>query len=332
MQRRVVVMVVDGFTDSGLSIALDVFRAANSLARRSGAPPPFAVAVASPDAGPVRAASGLVFEATRAAARIGRSDVVLVPGLWVESAAEIDAACTRDDVRRLLPVLERAHDRGAIVGASCTGAFLLAEAGLLDGRRCTTAWWLAPHLSARHPSVTLDADLSLVVDGRVATTGAVFAQADLALHLVAHFAGPELARQCGQVLLLDRHPLQAGYMAMQYLSASDDRIRRAERWARAHLADDFDIAALARRSGMSPRTFARRLGESVGLSPIAFVRRLRAEVATRLLATTALSLEEVGRRVGYRDADSLRRLLLRETGTTPREIRRRRATEPARSR
>lgn len=321
MRRRIVILVAEGFTDSGLSIALDVFRAANALAKRTGADEPFRVDVASARGGRVQAASGMSLDATRAASRMGRADVVLLPGLWVESAADIDRALARDDVAALVAAAQRAHAQGAIVGASCTGAFLLAEAGLLEGRRCTTAWWLAAHLRARCPGARVDADCALVLEGSIASAGAVFAQADLALHLVAHFAGPALADQCARVLLLDTHPSQAAYMAMQVLSANDATVRRAEAWVRKHLAEDFAVGKLARHVGMSARTLARRLEQAVGLSPIEFVRRIRAEVATRLLATTSLSLEEVGRRVGYTDASTLRRLLREETGRSPREIR-----------
>ena len=322
MQRRIAILIADGFTDSGLSVGLDVFRCANALARRSGRQAPFEVSVVSARGRRVRAASGLVVNPTRSLRAAARAHVVLAPGFWVEDAAGMDAALERKDMRALIGALRAAHARGAVVGSSCGGAFLLAEAGALDGLSGTTAWWLAPHLKQRRPQVQVEAARALIVQGRVLSAGAVFAQADLALYLVSRFAGPSLARRCARVLLLDVHPSQAPFMAIGYLSANDPSVRRAEAWVREHLADDFDIALLARRAGTSPRTLARRLAAAVGLSPIAFVQRLRVETAVQLLRTTRLSLEEIGPRVGYSDANALRRLIRRETNSTPRELRR----------
>jgi transcriptional regulator GlxA family with amidase domain len=322
VQHRIAILIAEGFTDSGLSVTLDVFRCANSLARRSGQEPPFKVNAVSARGGRVRAASGLFVDPTRSLRTAARADAVLAPGIWVEDAAEMDAALEREDVCRLIGALRAAHARGAVVGSSCGGTFLLAESGALDGLAATTAWWLAPHLKQRRPKVQVDAARALIVQGRVLSAGAVFAQADLALSLVSRFAGPSLARRCARVLLLDVHPSQAPYMAIGYLSTNDPCVQRAETWVRDHLADDFDIARLARRAGTSPRTLARRLAAAVGLSPIGFVQRLRVEAAVHLLRTTRLSLEEIGPRVGYSDANALRRLIRRETNSTPRELRR----------
>lgn len=327
MLRRILVLIADGFTDSGLSIALDVFRTANAIVahpstRSAATAPRFAIEVASPTGGTVRAASGLTVGPTRRASEAVRSaDVVLVPGLWAEAPPVIDALLARDDVQQLVRALAAAHRRGAIVGSACGGAFLLAEAGLLDRRVCTTTWWLAPHLKQRRPAVEVDPSRALVAGRTVLTAGAVFAQADLALHLVARFAGPTVARRCSRLLLLDAHPSQAPYMAVHQLTANDPTVRRAEDWVRKHLADDFDIAALARGIGTSARTLSRKLGASVGLNPIAFVQRLRVETAVHLLETTRLSLQDVAARVGYRDAGTLRRLIRRETHATPRMLR-----------
>ena len=246
-----------------------------------------------------------------------------VTGIERQVIADPDAALEREDVRHLVRAVASGHARGAIVGAACSGAFLLAEAGVLDGRQATTTWWLAPHLKRRRPQVTVSAEKALVVDGRVLCAGAVFAQADLALHLVSRFAGPTVARRCSDLLLLDRHASQAPYMAVRHLASNEPTVRRAEAWVRAHLAERFDVAAVARHAGTSPRTLARRLTEAVGVSVIGFVQRVRVETATHLLETTRLSLGEISARVGYDDPNTLRRLIERETKTSPREVRRR---------
>ena len=322
--REVAILVVDGVTDSGLSVTLDVVRAASAIVARAGKPPPFRPLVVSPRGGTVRMASGLAIGGTRPASRTAAADIVLVPGVWIEGPEELDGLLARADVALVIRAIERAHRRGALIGASCAGTFFVARTGLLDRRRATTTWWLAHELRRRHPAIELVESQALVVDDRLITAGAVFAVADLALHLVARFAGPAVARQTARALLLDRHPSQAPYMALRYLKTDDAVVRRAEAWARAHLADGFDVATLARRAGTSSRTLARRLDAALGLSPIGFVQRLRVETAIHLLETSRLSLDEIGARVGYADANTLRRLVRRDTGLSPRDVRSRR--------
>ena len=316
------ILIADDFTDSSLSIALDVLRTANVLVERAGKPAPFRVEVASAGGGAVRAASGMVLQTTRRVAR-SKADVVMVAGIWVRSGAELDALLARADIQRLVRAIAAAHARGAVVASACGGAFLLADAGLLDSRRATTTWWLAEQLKRRRPRVEVVAEAALVAEGRVITGGAVFAQADVALHIVARFAGPAIAKQCANALLLDTHASQAPYMARQHLRANDPIVQAAERWVRAHLAEPFAIARLAKATGASPRTLARKLAAAVGLSPIAFVQHLRVEAALLLIETTQLSLEQIGARVGYANASTLSRLIQRETRVAPREFRRR---------
>lgn len=328
MLRRIAILVHDGFTDSGLSIAVDVFRTANSLRERAGQAPLFVVEILSAKGGRVSAASGTSSVATRALRRTKLASVVLVPGFWVEDGAAIDAFVDRETLRPVIRAIAAAHARGALVCSSCAGAFLVAAAGVLDGKQATTTWWLAPHLQRRHPLVAVAADAAMIVQGNVITAGALFAQADVALHLVSHFGGPSLARLCGNLLLLDRHSSQTPYMALRHLTSNDAVLSRAEKWVRAHLGEAFGIPALAKRLGVSPRTLARKLSSSLGKSPIEFVQHLRVEAAVQLLETTRLSLEEVSRRVGYADPHTLSRLIRRELAVTPRQLR---ASERSRS-
>lgn len=322
MTRDVAIVVVEGVTDSGLAVTLDILRAASAIAVRAGKPSPFRTFVASPRGGTVRTGAGLAV-ATRSTSRLGGADLVLVPGIWLEDPAELDAALACPEVAAAARAIARAHQRGAVIGAACAGTFILAQAGLLDHRRATTTWWLAHELRRRHPAIEVCEREALIVDDRVITAGAVLAVADLALHLVARYAGPAVARQTARVMLLDRRPSQGAYMALRHAQTDDAVVRRAERWARAHLAEGFDIATLACNAGASARTLARRLDEALGVSPIGFVQRLRVETAIHLLETSRLALDEISARVGYADANTLGRLVRRETGRSPREIRQR---------
>jgi len=321
VQRRVAILIVDGFADSGLSIALDVLRAANAIIRRKGATGSFHIEVVSAQGGPVHAASGMVLQNTRSVARL-KADIIMVPGIWAEHPGELQGVLARADTRRLVRAIAVAHARGALIASSCAGAFLLADAALLDGQQATTSWWLAAELQQRRPRVKVVPDAALIVGRHVVTGGAVFAQADVALHIVGRFAGLAVARRCAKLLLLDTHASQAPYMAAQHLRSDDPVVEKAERWIRAHLADTFDIAELARHTGVSPRTLARRLHAAVGLSPIAFVQHMRVQAAVFLLETSALSLAEIGQRVGYADPSTLSRLIRRETRTSAQALRR----------
>jgi transcriptional regulator GlxA family with amidase domain len=318
---RVAILVAHGFTDSGLALALDVFRTANALARRTRRTAPFQIRVLS-STRRVRAASGMTVGPTSPLSSASRADLLLVPGYWVETADDMNAILVRADVQKLVAATRAAFRRGAIVSSSCGGAFLLADAGILDHRIATTTWWLAPQLQARCPSATIESDKALVVDGRLVTAGAVFAQADLALHIVARECGPTVSRAVARVLLLSTHASQAAFMAVHQLAANDPTVRRAEAWVRARIDRSFSVVEMARAAGTSPRTLSRRLAKAVGLTPIGFVQRLRVEHAVHLLETTALSLDEVSARVGYGDASALRRVIRKHVKVSPRELRR----------
>ena len=325
MARTVAIVVADGYADSGVAIACDVLRAANFIAQRKGSAAPFRIGVVATGQ-QLHAASGLSVQGAHTARWAANADIVLVPGLWATSPTEIDLAMARPDVRRIGRIAAAAYARGAVVGSSCSGAFILADAGLLNGRHCTTTWWLAPHLLARHPHVQLNARKALVIDGRILTAGAVFAQADLVLHLVARFAGPTIERQCAQLLLLNQHRTQATHMALHQLASNDSVVRAAETWVHAQLATSFTIAQLAHGVGLGDRTLARRIAAATGLSPIRFVQRIRVEAAVALLETTQQTFQEIAQRVGYQDCNALRRLLHREGIDSPRHLRSRRTT------
>jgi transcriptional regulator GlxA family with amidase domain len=321
MVRTIGLLVLDGVTDSGVSVALDVLRAANALRRREGRRDAFDVKVLSKGGRAVTTAAGLRLGVHGAWTRARRCDVLLVPGCWVETPGEVAALLARKDVEACTALLQAGAKRGAVVGASCTGAFVLAAAGLLDGRRATTTWWLGSELRKRFPRVEVDDAQSLVSEGQVLSAGTVFAMADLALALVARWAGPTIARRVTKVLLLDTHTSQGPYMVLTQVANDEPAVRAAEAWVRRNLSRPGSVGQLARAVGLSPRTLARRLDASLGLSPIGFIRRIRLETAAQLFETSRLSLDEVARRVGYEDAGTLRRLMRRELGRTPKQLR-----------
>jgi transcriptional regulator GlxA family with amidase domain len=218
-------------------------------------------------------------------------------------------------------MLTAAFEGGAMLAASCASSFLLAETGLLDGKRATTTWWFAPLFQQRYPKVDLMTERMVVADWPIATAGAAMAQMDLMLAVVARFASPAVAKGCANYLLLNERHSQAPFMAINYLASQDPRIAKAEKWVRNNIARDFTIEDVAAAVALAPRTFARRIALICGVSPIQFVQRIRIETARSLLETTRLSVEQIAREVGYAEPSTLRRLIRRDTRHSPRHFR-----------
>lgn len=305
---RVAVLALPGGLASSLAITLDALDTANRVSVSGGRRAPFEVLTVKAERGTPPA--------------LGRGDLLIIPGLGTRSEDELIAGLATPAVRRAARIAALTQAAGACVAASCASTFILAQAGLLSGRRATTTWWLAPVFRRLHPDVDLVPDQIVVADWPIATAGAAMAQMDLMLAVVAKFASPGLSEACARYLLLDQRRSQAPYMAVTFLAGQDPQIARAEAWARAHIARDFSMDELASAVGLAPRTFARRLASVCGLSPVKFAQRIRMEAAERLLETTRLSVDEVARRVGYAEPSTLRRLIRREARRSPAELRR----------
>jgi transcriptional regulator GlxA family with amidase domain len=300
---KVSVIEIEGCMASSAAITHDVMATAN---RVSGAK------------------RALPFEVTtlrcgrrRNGAQLRGTELVIVPGLGTASADELHGKLNSAACRRAGDMLVEGFESGAALAASCASTFLLAEAGLLDGRRATTTWWFAPLFRRRYPKVELVTDRMVVADWPIATGGAAMAQMDLMLAVVGRFAGAGLAKACANYLLLDERHSQAPFMAIAYLAGEDPRIAKAEKWVRDNIRRDFAIEELAEAVALAPRTFARRVATTCGISPIQFVQRIRIETARYLLETTRLSVEEIARQVGYAEPSTLRRLIRRDTKHSP---------------
>ncbi|WP_202330171.1 GlxA family transcriptional regulator [Mesorhizobium sp. L-8-3] len=302
------VLVLEGASAASVAITFDLIGAANGIRARAGRPPCFDVKISG---------SGASW-ATRLARLSSNSvaskpaDLVIVPGLaWTDEQLVRDGL-QRRDAEMARKALRAAFQSGAEIASSCSAVFLVASAGLLDARCATTTWWLAPLFRQLFPKVILDTDAMVLTDGRVTTAGAAMAQLDMMLSIIARHAGPDLADSCARFLLLDQRQSQSRYMALSFLAAADERVSRAERWARARLHRTFSISELAKAAGLGARTFARRCERATGLSPVRFVQKLRVDKAMELLETTRFSLGEIAEKVGYSDPSTLRKLLHRE--------------------
>jgi transcriptional regulator GlxA family with amidase domain len=205
------------------------------------------------------------------------------------------------------------------VAGACTATFLLASAGILDGGRATTTWWLSPFFRERFPRVTLDESRIIVESGGVVTAGAALAHVDLALWIVRQ-RSPSLAETTARHLVFDTRLSQGAYVMSDHLAHTDPVVGRFEQWARKHLSD-FRLEDAAKHAGTSERTLERRVRTVLGKPPLSFVQDLRVEVAVHRLRTTRETIEEIAEAVGYSDGVTLRALLRKKTGRGIRELR-----------
>jgi transcriptional regulator GlxA family with amidase domain len=243
-------------------------------------------------------------------------DTLVIPGGKGTRAAAND--------ERLSSWIRLAAGRSRRVASVCTGAFLLARAGLLDGRRATTHWAACQALQKRHPSVDVDPDPIFVRDGNIYTSAGVTAGIDLALALVEEDLGPAAALAVARslVLFVRRPGGQAQFSAgLEGQAASHRRIRELQSWMTDHLAGDLAVPALADRCFMSERNFSRVFAREVGATPAAYVESLRLERARLLLETTELQLHAIAERCGFGTVETLRRTFGRRLHASPSDYR-----------
>ncbi|WP_284617205.1 GlxA family transcriptional regulator [Aquabacterium humicola] len=316
-----IVLVLPGTQAISAAATLDLLSAAALLAPRHGLPAP-RWRVVSPVPGPVRLSSGLVLEALPLPRRLpaGRPTWI-VPGIGVTNGRRGRALLAEPPAQAAMQWLRRAEAQGACVAASCSGVLLLAGAGLLAGRRATTAWWLASLLRELAPACSVDEARMVIEDGNLLTAGAALAQVDLMLWLLRRRFGQPLAEALARVMLIDGRQHQSPYIEPAILHAGHALLARIEAEVRARLPQPTSVQALAEALAMTPRTLARQVRAASGRSPLALIQSVRVAHARAMLEGSGLSVEEVAHRVGYGDATALRRLMKRSFGATPRQVR-----------
>lgn len=295
---------------------LEVFAGANQAWRArhpEGGAQPYAPVLVARRAGPVTGSSGYALVAQRGTAQVrGRLDTLLVAG----------GSGTREAVRdrHLVGWIRRQAAQARRVASVCTGAFLLAEAGILDGLRVTTHWGTCDRLQARYPSLRVDPEPIFVREGRIWTSAGVTSGMDLALALVEEDLGRDIALAVARhlVLFLQRPGGQSQFSAqLSGQMAEREPLRELQAWVAEHPEADLSIEALARRAGMSPRHFARVFTREVGMTPARFVEEIRVEAARRRLEEAEEGVDAVAAASGFGTAETLRRAFLRVLGVGP---------------
>lgn len=308
------VLVGDGLIGAfGIGVAAEVF----GYDHRWMGLPAVDFALVSDTPGLVRTDAGLVLQVEHGLDRLVASDVVLVTS-WEASGR---LASVPEPV---LDALRAVHARGGQLISHCTGAFVLAAAGLLDGRRATTHWRLAGELAACFPAVDVDPRVLYVDEGTIITGAGTAAGVDALLHWVRREYGPAPANVLAREMVVPPHRDggQAQFIEAPVARCDDDLLAVVLDWVRAHLAEEITVELLARRALMSPRSFARRFRASTGTTPHAWLLAQRLAAAETLLADTDAPVEEVARLTGFGTAAGLREHFARRRGVSPRAYRR----------
>jgi transcriptional regulator GlxA family with amidase domain len=294
---------------------VQVFASANDMVADAGGAPPYLLRVVAQGGESVTASAGVALAAGPLTLRGEALDTLLVAGgEGVDAAAENPVLV--DWVRQRSAQARR-------VAAVCTGAFLLAAAGVLDGRRATTHWMFCGELAQRFPAVRVEPDPIFVCDGPVWTSAGVTAGIDLALALVEEDLGRAVALAVARylVVFLKRPGGQAQFSTTLALQVAEDKFGALHDWINLHLADDLSLSVLADQAGMSERSFSRHYAEATGQTPARAIERLRVEAARRLLSESRLPVKRIAQRCGFGSEETMRRGFLRVLAVTPQDYR-----------
>ncbi|GGQ99826.1 transcriptional regulator FtrA [Actinoplanes ianthinogenes] len=300
-------LAFDGMSVFELGIVSEVF----GLPRPEFDRPWYDLTICAETPGPVRVVGGATLHTEHGLDTFAAAGTLIVPGV-----PDVRA----DPSPALVAALRTAHARGARIMSICSGAFALAGAGLLDGRRATTHWRYAELLRARHPHVQVDADVLYLDDGDVLTSAGSAAGLDLCLHVIRRDHGPAIANAVARRLVVQPH--RDGGQA-QFIEApvaddpADDRLARSMEWALGNLAEPITVEVLARRAHMSARTYLRHFARATGTTPIRWLIGQRVHASLALLETTGTPIEEVAAAVGFDSPVTYRHHFTRAMRTSP---------------
>jgi transcriptional regulator GlxA family with amidase domain len=310
MISNVAVIVFDEVSPFELGVACEAW----AIDRSGDGLPVMDFAVCSPDGRPVRTIAGFDIAVQHGLDRVAAADLVVLPAMSrdIPIPAEV------------IHALRAAHDRGARLLSICSGAFVLGVAGLLDGRRCTTHWRHVDDLAERFPGALVDENVLYVQDGTIVTGAGSAAGLDAALHLMRQQFGARTAANAARRMVVPPHRSggQAQFIARQIPDCEAETLGPLLAWIIENLAEDLSVDELARRSHMSPRTFARRFRAETGTTPHTWVTGQRVQAAEELLELTDHSVDWIADEVGFGNAATLRHHFTRARGVSPQQYRR----------
>ncbi|MDO0925788.1 helix-turn-helix domain-containing protein [Streptomyces sp. TG1A-8] len=312
MLKNVAAVLLDGAHPFELGVVCEVF----GIDRSDEGLPVYDFAVVSAEGPALGTHCGFTVSTPYGLERLEEADLIAVPAG--------DGYAEREYPEELLDALRRAVDRGARVLSVCSGVFVLAAAGLLDGRRCAVHWHHVEQLARRHPRLTVEPDVLYVDADPVITSAGTAAGIDACLHLVRKEQGPEVANKIARRMVVPPHRDggQAQYVERPLPRASCDTVGEVLVWMEEHLDQEVTVEQLAARAHMAPRTFARRFQQETGTTPYRWILRQRVLLAQELLEGTDETMDAIAARTGFGTAAALRHQFVRALGTTPNGYRR----------
>ncbi|MEU9439852.1 helix-turn-helix domain-containing protein [Streptomyces sp. NPDC048304] len=312
MLQNVVAVLLDGVNPFEMAVVCEVF----GIDRSDDGLPVYDFAVASAEGPVLRCNAGFTLQVEHGLERLEAADLIAVP-----AGSRYDA---REFPPELLDALRRAVDRGARVLSVCSGVFVLAAAGLLDGRRCAVHWHHAQELARQYPRLTVEPDVLYVDEDPVITSAGTAAGIDACLHIVRKEQGPEVANKIARRMVVPPHRDggQAQYIERPLPKGPCDTVGEVLVWMEEHLDQEMTVEQLAARAHMAPRTFARRFQQETGTTPYRWILRQRVLRAQELLEATDETVDTIAWRTGFGTAAALRHQFVRALGTTPNAYRR----------
>lgn len=250
-------------------------------------------------------------------------DLVYLPGVFYSGTRTFEAWLS--DQQDLYKQLRDWNDQGVKIAANCTSTFLLAEAGLLERRSATTAWWLERQFRYRYPNVNLNAKLALTEDENIFCAGAMTACHQLTLRIIEKYASPEISTLSAKTMLINQGEVaQTPYQDLNApIANKDPLISRAQYWLNNHMTTEVDFSLLSKALNISQRTLIRRFKQAVGTTPLNYLQNLRIEQAKALLSQSPLTVADIMLQIGYRDPSAFNRLFKQRVGITPSAYRQR---------
>lgn len=320
--KNIYVLAYDQALASAITGVLDLFALAGVTWNRiqgSEPVPIFNVQIASATGEPIRCINGINLGAHVSFDEISEPDALIIPTIGgpIEQVLASNPA--------LIEVIQEANNQRCIIAGNCTGNFLLAEAGVLDGRQATTHWGFKQAFESRYPNVNLSAQFMLTRDEHIYCAGGGLAWFDLGLHMIERFVGFETAIQTAKAFVIDyRRDSQLSYSLMGLARPHKDAlIKDVQHWLTQNFASPIVIDELAKRFSISKRTLIRRFNQALDMPPNTYIQGLRIEGAQKLLEESEMHIDTIMNQVGYEDASSFRRLFKSKTGVTPSDYRNR---------
>lgn len=316
---KVAVVLYEGCYLSSLTGPIDAFQIANAhiQARKGNDLAQFSWQTVAMESGAIETSGGFKLTADVTIESAGDFDFIYIPAFLYKGSKELDSMLLK--MAPLIEWLQKCWKDKSIIGSNCSGTFLLAQTGLLNGRKGTTTWWLEQAFRTRYPKVNLHLQSMVTEQDRLICSGAMTANMNMALHIIEKQVSSELAVQCAKTMLIDTSDnIQSPYHNLLTRdSSSDPVVAKTQYWIHSHLHVNIDQIRLAKKVGVSQRTLIRRFKNELNVTPITYVQNARIETAKKILENTSTPLQQVVEQVGYNDISSFSKMFKKRVGLTP---------------